>query len=536
MRGALVSALLLTLAFPPFQVPLLPFVVLVPFAVAIGRLSGTRPREAALAGGLLGALHFALVLHWIPVALARHDPAMVPLYGVVVGVLALLLAGAGWALHHLRHRLGLPLALALPLVWTGAEWLRSEAAGPLAFPWLGLGTALAAVPSWAGVAEWVGERGVTLWLAAVNGLLADAWLCRRAHGGQGDGRRRSSWMALGPAALALVLAAAPVAWGIHRAATLPLRAVGEAILVQPGVPVGPDLDRRIALTREALLGLTPRLEPGATLVVLPEMVVPVPPAEARARPLLAAVVGMAARAEAPVLFGAPGVIVDEAGDTTVRNSAMVATGRGIFPLRFDKRALVPGVEATGLLSLGWPGAPPAGYEPGTAYRVLRVGTTYWGPLVCFESAFPEVSRRLRRNGADVLVNITNDGWLAGTGGFAQHPAHLVMRAIETRAGAVRVATTGRTLVIAPTGAVRDVAPFPDPAVVRAEVFTTDVETMFVRWGDLAGPATAIGTLLLLLLGEVRERRRRWARDGVPERYERWWWGGGRGRHGTRNGG
>ena len=526
MSGAVASALLLVLAQPPFHVPVLPFLALAPFAAAVARIPADRPRDAARAGGVLGAVHFALLLHWMPVALWRHDPATAPLYGVVVGALALLLAGAGWALHHLRHRGRLPLALALPLAWTAAEWLRSEAAGPLAFPWLGLGVALTSIPEWAGVAEWVGERGVSFWLAGVSGLLADAWLAASASPRRG----RRVWAA---GAGALVLAAAPAAWGVHRAATLPVSPVARVTLVQPGVPVGPDVAARLEAGREAVRALTPRVEPGAALVILPEMVVPVSLYDPRARPAIAALVDLARAAGAPVLFGAPGVEVDEAGDTAVHNSVFVAVGQGVFPLRFDKRALVPGVEATGLLRLGWPGAPPAGYRAGTRYRALLVGETRWGPLVCFESAFPDIARRLRRS-ADVLVNVTNDGWLAGTGGMAQHPAHLALRAVETRAGIVRAATTGRTLVVDPRGRVTDAVDGDGPALLTATALTADVETFFVRRGDLAGPAAALLALALLLAGQVRERRRRWAESGVPERYRRWWWGVREGRHGSRN--
>ncbi|MBW3535692.1 MAG: apolipoprotein N-acyltransferase [Gemmatimonadetes bacterium] len=557
MRGAVVSALLLTLAQPPFHVPLLPFLALAPFAVAVARLPAGRAREAALAGGVLGALHFALLLHWMPVALWRHDPATAPLYGVVVGALALLLAAAGWLLYRLG-RAGAPMALALPLAWTAAEWLRAEAAGPLAFPWLGLGATLAATPEWAGVAEWVGERGLSLWLAAVSGLLADAWLARGgprvrgapedASAGTGDDaapRAGTSaarrWLpSRSPsvlAAFAVVLAAAPVAWGVHRAATLPTRVVGEAVLVQTGVPVGPDVDGRIALTLEALDAVTSRVAPGASVVVLPEMVVPVPLADPRARPLVAALVHLAAQAGGPVMFGAPGAVVSEAGDTAVRNSVLVAAPWGIFPARYDKRALVPGVEATSLLRLGWPGAPPEGYQAGVDHALLRVGAGHWGPLVCWEAAFPGVSRGLRRTGADVLVNVTNDGWIAGTGGMSQHPAHLTMRAIETRAGAVRAATTGLTLVIDPTGRVRAAA-VPGQGLlidyqvvvdIRAFEYTAEGAAAELAQALEADPRSAAGAALLddLLLdrGAHADRVARLEARGEEDpagRSEAWW--------------
>ena len=524
MTGALLSAVLLALAYPPLSVPLLPFLALAPFAVAVDRTPADRPRRAALLGGVLGAVHFALVLHWMPVALGRSDLWLVPLYGVVVGLLALLLAAAAWALHHLRHRAGLPMALALPVVWTGAEWLRSAAPGPLAFPWLGLGTALASVPSWAGVAEWVGARGVTFWLAAVSGLLADAWRAR------GAGRR--AW-ALRLAA-AVAVAAVPAAWGVRRAATLPTRTLATVTLVQPDVPAGGSVDERLSRTLTALQAATPQVTPGSAMVLLPEMLVPVPLRDPRALPLIKALVGLSRQGRAPVMFGAPGVVVDEAGDTAVRNSVMVATPSGLAPMRFDKHRLVPGVEATSLLRLGWPGTPPAGYQAGDTWPLLKTGDGLWGVLVCFESAFPDVARRLRRDGADAVVSVTNDGWFGGeaawarTGALWQHPAHLVMRAVETRAGMVRVATTGRSMVVDPTGRVRSATPFFRPAVVRAEVRTSDVLTGYALWGDVVGPLSAVAAALLLLWGEVRERRRRWAREGVPERYRRWWWGTGHG--------
>ena len=81
----------------------------------------------------------------------------------------------------------------------------------------------------------------------------------------------------------------------------------------------------------------------------------------------------------------------------------------------------------------------------------KVGVGKVGVLICYESIFPQLSRRYRRAGADLIVNMTNDAWFGRAMAPYQHEAHLRLRAIENRVGIVRAANTGISEYVDPLG-------------------------------------------------------------------------------------
>src|SRR5690606_28025712 len=267
---ALVSALLLVAAFPPFHLVVPSLVALVPFAVCVARLDpGDFGRRAAVWGALVfGAVHYAILLYWVVPALSWVTAWAVPAFLAMVCLLTALMAGFGWGLHRAVHDARAPLWLALPVTWTGMEWVRAHLPGGLAFPWLELGTSLTGFPEIVGIAELVGTRGVSFWLAGANGLLGAAVVASRGGGDRRPGR--SAGLLLGAAAMVI---AVPAVWGLWRAATLDTRVAARVAIVQPNIPADVKRDPTAALERtlEALERLVPRLDPGsADLVVLPE--------------------------------------------------------------------------------------------------------------------------------------------------------------------------------------------------------------------------------------------------------------------------
>jgi apolipoprotein N-acyltransferase len=152
------------------------------------------------------------------------------------------------------------------------------------------------------------------------------------------------------------------------------------------------------------------------------------------------------------------------------------------------------------------------YEPGQEWPLASIADGAFGVLICYESSYPEASRAYRLEGADLLVNITNDAWYgrepwySRTTALWQHPAHMVMRAIENRVGVARVANTGISMFVDPLGHVYEATPLFQEDVRVGEVFTTDVTTFYTRYGDLSG--TTAGTVcFLLLLSALADRIR-----------------------------
>ncbi|HUG41974.1 MAG TPA: apolipoprotein N-acyltransferase [Longimicrobiales bacterium] len=500
---------LLALAFAPAAFLLPSFVALAPLLVFIAeRPAGAAGRWSATRGALAtGAVFYGLRLTWILVALGDRSALAVPAYLLTVLLLAATLGLFGWAVHHVRQHLTIPLPLLAAVLWTGLEWAHA-AAGPLAFPWLALGTSLAPFPRLAGAADLAGVRGLSFWLAAVNGAVAVLVLRARA------GRP----CRLAPAGtLALVLV--PVVYGVARAASLELRTAALVAVVQPNIPDDLRRDRTAALDSSlaTLARLTAAL-PGRAidLVVWPEVALPA--ALALDRSLVDSVAALSRRAAAPVLLGSYGL--EPAGARLVAfNSAFLVGPRGLAGPRYDKRLLVPFIERVPFL----PPAPMHRFVGGTLYYgalgagaaapVMRTGAgSRFGVLICYESAFGALARAYRRDRADFLVNITNDGWYGRdawygrTSALWQHPAHLVLRAIETRTGVARAASTGFSLFIDPLGRTYGRIPLFREGVAVEPVLTTSAVPLFVRWGDWLASLAALAAALMVLTAVWRARR------------------------------
>lgn len=538
----LASALLLGLAFPPFHLLLPSFVALVPYAVWAARLpAGEAGRSEALRGGfLLGLVSQSLLLYWLATALLPYTPLAPLAFLLPVAAVAALVATATLGVHQAVRRLGLPIWVALPLFWTGMEWLRAHL-GELSFPWMGLGDSLTGYPLLVGGADLVGSRGLSAWLALCNGLAAEALLRRRPAWAErylppDRSPRRGSWL-LPAAGLVLVVAAEAgySAWRWHALEPRPVARVG---IVQPDVSVelkrraGPAVDTTVARVRRLVESeLTGAVD--LDLVVLPETAFPVvvdrPPGRRRGgrSDLAAFVVEMARTARAPVLYGALGT-TDATGDRRYRNSVHLRGPEGERLGSYHKRRLVPMIER-----VPWAGPAPGsdlaaevlgpgfgGYAPGPEPRLMAAGRGRFGVLVCYEAIFAELSRAYRLRGADFLVNVTNDAWFgrdepawARTSALWQHPAHLVMRAVENRMGIARSANTGISLTVDPLGRVRHRTPLFERAAFAAPVLTTEGTTVYARWGDVVGWAAALACLGVALASGWRRRRPRPSIDG-----------------------
>ncbi len=502
------SALLLAASFPPLHPLLLPFVGLVPFALWIHSLTPDRDgRRAAVRGGLtFGVIYFGIVFYWILVALVWFTKLAIVAYLASVATLAGLAALFAWTLHRAVHGVGAPLWLALPVAWTAAEWFRAHWPSSLAFPWLGLGTSLSGFPELVGMAEIVGARGVTLWIALVNGLLASSML---------------RWRERGPvralmAVLALVLLM-PTTWGVWRARTLAVREAARVAVVQPNIPEHIKLDATQALdsTFASLDRLLPRIGPGSVdLVVLPEVTLPLYPRAPNAAGPMARVQAYSREIGAPLLLGGLGYEETGTGGYVPFNSAFLVEPQGLTGYQYDKRYLVPFVERVPLVPSGWLTSLRyfGGFGPGQGWPLAEVDETAYGVLICYESTYPQGSRAFRREGADVLLNITNDAWYgrepwyARTTALWQHPAHMVMRAIENRMGVARAANTGISLFVDPVGRVYNATRLFGADLRVDTVYTTDLVTFYTRFGDLAGTGSALAAVLLLAAAWRLDRR------------------------------
>ena len=138
---------------------------------------------------------------------------------------------------------------------------------------------------------------------------------------------------------------------------------------------------------------------------------------------------------------------------------------------------------------------------------MPLGQARAGVFICFESAFPAIARRFTEDGADVLINISNDGYLGQTPVMRQHLANAVFRAVENARPVVRVTNTGITAFITARGDVLDeTAGFQTATRTWTIKRASTGQTFYTRRGDLFVATCAIAGLLIFVLSFFRREK------------------------------
>ena len=184
------------------------------------------------------------------------------------------------------------------------------------------------------------------------------------------------------------------------------------------------------------------------------------------------------------------------------NSASLVTPGGEWDGRYDKMHLVPFGEYVPFKRVfGFAGGltqEVGDFSPGTSRAPLQAGSKL-GVFICYESIFPDEIRQLAANGAEVFVNISNDGWYGDSGAYAQHLKQVRMRAVENDRWLLRDTNTGVTAGIDPYGRVVSTIPRKARAALDARYAITNVTTFYTRHGDWFAYLCAIISIAGLLL-------------------------------------
>jgi apolipoprotein N-acyltransferase len=492
------GALLLLLAYPPFHLVLPSFVCLVPVVWLLGQAGlDPRPLRRRLVQGFwYGFLSQALVLYWMVFALWHFTPLAAAGYAATIvsfGVFySVLFAMVGWVTAGPR----VPMWLALPVFWTSLEWGVGHLSD-ISFPWLGLGTSLTGYPTLVQIADLMGARGVTFLLVLANVALAAAWLDR--------GRPRGAWrmVAVGAGVLAAL------GYGVWRERITPVERIGTVALIQPNVGFEEkwEPERRRAIFDD-LLRLSRRAfaEGEPDLILWPEAAIP----QYFPHPWEREIGALAREHRTPILAGGLHVVWLSPDHKRYDhwNAAFLfdSTGsREPYPV-YHKRYLVPITERVPFVPPEWFNLPFfGGFDRGERGSVYQVGMGRFGVVVCYESAFEDLARRYRAQGAGFLVNITNDAWFGRTSAPRQHLAHLTMRAIETRMGVARAANTGISGFVDPLGRLSRATPLGVRTVVLGDVLGSPTRPLYVRLGDWVGALSLAGTALLVAYAWWRRR-------------------------------
>lgn len=487
------SGLVYAAGFPPLSWSIAPWLALAPLLVACAVLS---PLRAAVAG-MCWACTVAVGTAWfLPGMLSGYFglatvPSWIATVAIVGGLNGVYVSGyAAWVAWLAQRRAANPLLLAGG--WVTCEFARAHSG--VGSPWVLSAYSQVHWTPLIQIADLAGPYGIAMLIAGVNASAA-AWLVPVLRG-------RRPRLATAAIAAALVGALLYGHWRLGQ----PF-ADGAAVrvaVVQGGAPPADRSQRAARLAR--YLGLTTAgAAPQTDLVVWPEYAVEAYLEEPS--PTRDAVLRMSHETRADVILGGPHYAASPSGTRYYNSAYLVRDGR--LAARYDKHQLVPFAE-DGRFS--WMlGERATSYTPGPGTFVLPATALRAGMLLCVEAMFPDLVRQAVDQGADVLVNLSNDAWFGHAGAARQQLDIATLRAVESRRYLVRAAASGVSAVIDPYGRTLAESGFDTFQVLNATVHASHARTPYQRWGDafawmvIAG--AAIASLRRLVPPPHGERRR-----------------------------
>ena len=492
--------------------------------------------QGAALGYVCGFVWYMGNCYWIYQTMYLYGGLQKPIAAGILVLFCLYLglyhALFGTLIAGFHRRFGRQAALLLvPFAWVAVELARARITG---LPWDLLGIAQVDNPLLTRLAPVTGAYGLSFVIAAVNAV----WLLRvRVR------ERRFTRPAL---TLAGVVIAMAYAIGLTRVRNpRPAPASASATLVQENLSVGaeakgpqpskeqllesfaylsrypsskyflgipelPGTPSVVLLRRHAAVngGAEDTPLPEATdLIVWPESPAPFADYDPEFR---AAMSSLARTANAPIIVDSLGTTPNPASRIGYDrfNSASFITPGGDFAGRYDKMHLVPFGEYVPFKSIlffaGDLLAEAGDLSHGTHRTVFNYGGHSYGTFICYESIFPDEVRQFVLEGADVLVNISDDGWYGDTSAPWQHLNMVRMRAIENHRWVLRATNTGVTAAINPYGRVTEAAPRHVRTSIQVRFGYEHDLTFYTRHGDLFVYLCALVTALGLGFS-LRER-------------------------------
>jgi apolipoprotein N-acyltransferase len=531
---AIFSGWLLMFAFPDWNLWSLGWVGAAPLIMAVVREQ--RFWRSLLLGSVTGTIFYVGSSYWVTHSMHRYGGVPLWLCYIILTVFSLTLGVFtglfGAVLAQAVKRFGGWAILSAPLVWAASEWARVEVVG---VGWNALGYSQAVQPAVIQVARFGGVYLVSAVMVAASTALVFALIYLE---------RRRGIVVLTAAG---IIAIACVLYGQS------LRPEGEqegsvaVAVVQPNVPIDGDWDdpkfvdqmllRHVSLSEQAIKGYEKEAAssrgarqarlPGESaapsggagtararidLVIWPES--PMNFAYDRDEALRRRIAGFTNRNEVYLLMNSWGYPKDAGPGESQYNSALVIGPSGEKIAEYDKIALVPFGEY--VPARGWipfmdriP-ALAGDITPGTSFSLGEVAGAKLGTSICFEATRPDIARRMRREGASALVQISNELWFGPTAAPKQMLAHAAFRAVENNVELIRATNSGWSARIDRYGVAHDETPMFETATRTWKIKTVDEAlgdrlTFYTRHGDVFVITCAALSLALAVASFIPEK-------------------------------
>ncbi|MBK9529013.1 MAG: apolipoprotein N-acyltransferase [Acidobacteria bacterium] len=502
---ALLAAGLLILAFPDFEYWFLAWFALVPLMWAVEREASIR--RSFVLGWLFGTAFFFGTCWWLTYAPIHYAAFPWPLAYFLILIVCI---GAGIfpaifaaVLSALLKRFGSWAVLAAPFIWVFSEFMRYWLTGN---NWNAIGYSQAFTTDLISIAATGGVYLVSFAILELSGF-ATLLLSKKTK------RQVLAHLSIIVGLLCVyigheLLNLAMISYGNPGIATI--------IALQPNVPMsGVDYQRlgdlrtrQFALSEREVTKLdVKRINSDRTvierktpaIVILPES--PMNFMYNDDREFQQFVREFTTRNNVSLIFNSA---EPDATNGKYFNSAMMIGADGKVVAQYDKIYLLPFGEAVPVpLDAIVPGFV-GNFSYGREYDLLPIGDAKAGVMICFESHFGQLSRRFVADGADVIIEMTNDGYLGPTPVLRQHLANAVFRAVETNRPILRVTNVGITAYITEKGAVLDpTAAYQEDTRVWTVSKSDGSQTFYVKYGDWFAWLCSMVTIVLLLLSFKR---------------------------------
>jgi apolipoprotein N-acyltransferase len=474
----------------------LAWVALIPLFWA---LHNKTPKESFKIGLIAGVAFFGLLLYWLFTLWEWAGPAIIPGYLVLIAYLALYWGAFGAGSAWLSSRLpGWVLIFAVPVFWVVLEFIRAQTR--FGFPWGQAADALYQQLPFVQLASATGIWGVSFLVVLFNYLIFAGIQVRQ-------------WPY---PVVALAIMAGVFAWGssqinqpISTEKSLNLALI-QSNIEQRERSNPTKMNEFLGIYTE-LLDQIKALPQKADLVVLPESSLPAFVLDDPApRDFFSSWTSME---QTHLILG---TFRSNSSGTEIFNSTAYFTPNGPTKETYSKVQLVPfsteyfpGIQL--LNSLGLSTLIPAGSRlglltPGKGFYPLKTELGLIATPICFESIFSEISREFVRNGAELILVVTNDAWFKNSWALNQHFAKGVFRAVENGRYFVQTANSGISGIIDPHGKIQERSSIENRSVTTGRVSLLSSETLFTRFGDWFIYLSVIALLICIVISVLRGGR------------------------------
>ncbi|NOT36960.1 MAG: apolipoprotein N-acyltransferase [Saprospiraceae bacterium] len=510
------SGILLSVGFPPYDLTPLLFVGFVPLFYIQQECNQNKTSS-------FWYIYNAFVLWNIYVTYWVANAALIP--GIVAIWLNSLFMLVPWYLSEfVSRKTPILKGVAFICFWCSFEFLHLH--WEISWPWLNLGNAWSALPSWIQWYEYTGTFGGTIWILILNVVIFNLFFNKFQIGFSSFYKIFNS--PTKKFLLVSLLIFIPLCISLLRYSNyLPTGKYGEVCVVQPNYEphyekfTVPEMDQ---ITRLGRLAETACNE-NTKFIVFPETCFGDSGGPIRSdkvssdNRIILFYDFVESHFNIPIVMGLTTVtFLNELSESKfkrtnprtkqsyeIANSSVILKDRMETVKVYNKSKLVPGAEIfpyRDYLPFLLPlvnklGGSTAGLATQSVRNVFESQGYKIAPIICYESIYGDYMRGFANNGAGAIFVMTNDGWWDDTPGYKQHMAYSKLRAIELRKPVVRSANTGISCFINSKGEVTKQTEYGVMASITDSVSFSDETTFYTKYGDFIAYIALIISALII---------------------------------------